>query len=155
LKKLKSKISSQTPFKGMGVYCVSLSDGDLLIGPCRLQRPRTTARDQTGQGDPGTKGIIRKEEPGPRTCSVNARVLNPFFQERQVTRSRVQPPSPLPPSPFRAAWAGTHYPPPQSIPLPQKNCHLGSASVKTSLRPPNLNQKSQFGHKTTELSISG
>ncbi len=55
---------------------VSLSDGDLLIGPCRLQRPRTTIREETGQGDPGTKGIIREEEPGPRTCSVNAKVLN-------------------------------------------------------------------------------
>jgi hypothetical protein len=47
--------------------CVSLSDGDLLIGPCRLQRPRTTTRDETGQGGPGTKAIIREEEPGPGT----------------------------------------------------------------------------------------
>jgi hypothetical protein len=63
------------------VHAVSLSDGDLLIGPCRLQRPRTTTRDETGQGDPGTKGIIREEEPGPRTCSVNAKVLNPFSRK--------------------------------------------------------------------------
>jgi len=64
--------------------------------------------------------------------------------------------NPLPPfPPFRAAWAGTHYPPPQGIPLPQENYHLGPASVKTSLRPPNLDQKSQFWHKTTEWSISG
>jgi hypothetical protein len=48
-------------------HAVSLSDGDLLIGPCRLQRPRMTTRDETGQGGPGTKGIIREEEPGPGT----------------------------------------------------------------------------------------
>ncbi len=60
---------------------VSLSDGDLLIGPCRLQRPRTMTRDETGQGGPGTKGIIREEEPGPGTCSVNAKVLNPFSRK--------------------------------------------------------------------------
>ncbi len=47
------------------------------------------------------------------------------------------------------------HPPPQSTPLPQENYHLWSASVKTSLWPPNLDQKSQFGHKTTEWSISG
>jgi hypothetical protein len=63
--------------------------------------------------------------------------------------------SPLHPfPPFRAAWAKTHYPPPQSRPLPQENYHLGLTSVKTSFWPPNLDQKSWFGHKTTDWSRS-
>ncbi len=50
-----------------------------MIGPCRSQRPITTTGDEIGQGGPGTIIIIiREEEPGPRTCSVNAKVLNPF-----------------------------------------------------------------------------
>jgi hypothetical protein len=50
----------------------------------------------------------------------------------------------LPPPPTGAGWAETHYPPPQGIPLPQENYHLGPASMKTSLRPPNLDQRSHF-----------
>jgi hypothetical protein len=75
---------------------VSLSDGDLLIGPCRSQRPGQRQEARTGQGGPGTRGII-KEEPGPKECPVNTRVPNPFFQEGQVRRYRVQTPPPLPP----------------------------------------------------------
>jgi hypothetical protein len=30
------------------------------------------------------------------------------------------PPAPSPPPPLWAAWAGTHYPPPQSYPFPRK-----------------------------------
>jgi hypothetical protein len=46
-------------------------------------------------------------------------------------------------------------PPSTELPLPQENYHLGLTSVKTSFRPPNLDQKSRFRHKTTEWSISG
>jgi hypothetical protein len=66
--------------------------------------------------------------------------------DRQVTGNWVHLPPfspPLPP-PIRAGWAGTNYPPPQGIPLPQENYHLGPASVKTSLRPPNLDQRLHF-----------
>jgi hypothetical protein len=45
---------------------VSPSDGDFLIGPCRLQRPRTTARNRQQEArDPGTQEVIREEDLGP------------------------------------------------------------------------------------------
>ncbi len=56
---------------------VSLSDGDLRIGPCRLQRLGQRQEAGTGQAGPGTRGII-KGEAGPKDCPVNTRVLNPF-----------------------------------------------------------------------------
>jgi hypothetical protein len=59
---------------------VSLSDGDLLIGPCRSQRLGQRQEARTGQGGPGTRGII-KEEPGPKECAVNTRVPNPFSRK--------------------------------------------------------------------------
>ena len=48
--------------------------------------------------------------------------LQPFSLEGQVRRYSEQPsPLPFPPPPtFWAAWAGTHYPPPQSYPFPQE-----------------------------------
>ena len=63
------------------------------------------------------------------------------------------PPPPLPP--LQGSLGKDPIPPSTERPLPQENYHLGPASVKTSLRPPNLDKKSQFGHKTTEWSISG
>jgi len=101
----------------------------------------TTTENEKGQGDLGTIIIIsREEEPGPGTCSVNARVLNPFPGRAGDKEQSATPLHPFPP--FRAAWAETHYPPPQSRPLPQENYHLELTSVKTSFWPPNLDQKS-------------
>ncbi|MFN9905833.1 MAG: hypothetical protein ACK56F_06855, partial [bacterium] len=61
------------------------------------QRPMTMTENDKGQEGPGTIIIIiREEEPGPGTCPGNARVST-LFQEGQVTRSRVQPPSTLSP----------------------------------------------------------
>jgi hypothetical protein len=48
---------------------VSLSDGDLLIGPCRSQRLGRRQELAIGQAGPGTKGIIGKV-PGPRVHPV-------------------------------------------------------------------------------------
>jgi hypothetical protein len=59
------------------MLCVSLSDGDLLIGPCRSQRPGRRQEAGIGQAGPGTKEIIGKV-PGPRVCPVDIRVFNPF-----------------------------------------------------------------------------
>ncbi len=129
------------------IIVVSLSDGDLLIGPCRSQRLGQRQEARTGQGGPGTKGII-KEEPGLKECPVNTRVPNPFFQEGQVRRYRLQPPPPLPP--LQGSLGRDPLPPSTELPLPPENYHLGLTSVKTSFRPPNLGQKSWFGHKTTE-----
>ena len=48
------------------ISLVSPSDGDFVIGPCRLQRPGITAGNRRQQArDPGTQGVIRKEDPGP------------------------------------------------------------------------------------------
>jgi hypothetical protein len=45
---------------------VSPSDGDFVIGPCRLQRPGMTAGNRQQQArDPGTQGVTRKEDLGP------------------------------------------------------------------------------------------
>ncbi len=47
------------------LLCVSPSDGDFLIGLCRLQLP-TTARNRQQEGrDPGTQEVIREEDLGP------------------------------------------------------------------------------------------
>ena len=73
---------------------------------------------------------------------------------RQVTDAGCHQPPPPPPS-LWAAWAGTHYPPSTELPLSPGNYHLGLTSVKTSFWPLNLGQKSWFGHKMTEWSISG
>ncbi len=55
---------SITPQKSM--VTVSPSDGDFVIGPCRLQRPGMTAGNrQQHARDPGTQGVIRKEDLGP------------------------------------------------------------------------------------------
>jgi len=62
---------------------------------------------------------------------------------RQVTRVEVPiPPLPLPP--IRASWADTLHPPPEGTPLPQVNYSSETGLGKTSLRPPNLHQRSQF-----------
>ncbi len=44
----------------MGTLSVSLSDGDLLIGPCRSQRLGRRQELGIGQAGPGTKEIIGK-----------------------------------------------------------------------------------------------
>jgi hypothetical protein len=69
----------------------------MLIGPCRLQRPRTTTRNETGQRGP--RDQRNHQGGGARAQDLFSRCKGsqPFFQERQVTRNRVQPPSPLPP----------------------------------------------------------
>jgi hypothetical protein len=58
---------------------VSPSDGDFLIGPCRLQQPRTTARNRQQEArDPGTQEVIREEDLGPVSNSRgNSRIYPP------------------------------------------------------------------------------
>ncbi len=97
--------------------CIALG-WRLLIGPCRLQRLGRRQETRIGQGGPGTRGIIRKEEPGPRECPVNTRVLNPFSRKGRWEGTGCNPLHPFPS--FRAAWAGTHYPLHRATPSPRK-----------------------------------
>jgi hypothetical protein len=136
-------------------YCIALGwrfeDWPL---PITATRTATRSRNRTG----GSRDQ-RNHWGGARAQGLSSEYkgLQPFSLERQVRKYSVQP-SPLPPScppPLRAAWAGTHYPPSTELPLPPENYHLGLTSVKTSFWPLNLSQKSWFGHKTTEWSISG
>jgi hypothetical protein len=61
----------------MSLLLVSLSDGDLRIGPCRSQQLGQRQEAGTGRAGPGTREVI-EEEPGPKVCPVNTRVFNPF-----------------------------------------------------------------------------
>ncbi len=109
------------------------ADND-FIGPCRVQQRRRSRAQQKQQ-----------EIPGSTYPDHEVRPWRYLITPPQETGGRVlgatNPLSPFPP--FRAAWAGTPSPPPQGIPLPQENYHLGPASVKTSLRPPNLESGSE------------
>jgi hypothetical protein len=71
------------------VVPVSPSDGDFVIGPCRLQRPGITAGNRRQQArDPGTQGVIRKEDPGP--VSNSRRIpgsTHPGHERRAWTKS--------------------------------------------------------------------
>ncbi len=132
-------------------YCIALG-WRFVDWPLPIAATRTTTRSENrirGSRDQ------RNHQGGTRAQGVSSQYMGPqpFSQERQVKRYRVQPPPPLPP--FRAAWAGTHYPPSTELPLPPENYHLGLTLVKTLFWPLNLGQKSWFGHKTTERSISG
>ena len=77
---------------------------------------------------------------------------------RQVTDAgchQPPPPSPPPPTHLLGSLGRNPLPPSTELPLPPENYHLGLTSVKTSFWPLNLGQKSWFGHKMTEWSISG
>jgi hypothetical protein len=116
-----------------------------------LNRPLSSAATKKVQGPDTTWRRIQ----GPLLWSWRESMGKRYL----VTQGRWQvfweAPAPLHPfPPFRAAWAETHYPPPQGRPLPQENYHLGLTSVKTSFWPPNLDQKSWLGHKTTDWSRS-
>jgi hypothetical protein len=52
------------------VGTVSLSDGDLRIGPCRSQQLGQRQEAGTGRAGPGTREIIG-EGPGPKVCPVH------------------------------------------------------------------------------------
>ncbi len=130
--------------EGKNYHNVLHTDDD-CIGPCRVQQRRRSRAHHKQQGIPGSTYPDHEVRPWKYP-------ITPL--ERQVTGTWVPlTPSPLLP-PIRAAWVETHYPPPQGIPLPQENYHLGPASVKTSLRPPNLDHRSHFWHKMTARSIS-
>ena len=76
--------------------------------------------------------------------------LPPF---RQVTDAGCHwPPPPIPPR--QGSLGKDPLPPSTEQTLPQENYHLGLTSVKTSFWPPNLDQKSWIGHKTTDWSRS-
>ena len=63
---------------------------------------------------------------------------------RQVTRVEVLiPPLPHYP-PTRASWADPLHPLPEDTPFPQVNYSSETGLGKTSLRPPNLHQRSRF-----------
>ena len=137
---------------------VSLSDGDLRIGPCRSQQLGQRQETETGQAGPGTREIIWG---GARAQGLSSKYkgLQPFSLERQVRRYSEQPfplhyAPPLPHPPL-GSLGRNPLPPSTEPPLPQENCHLELTSVKTSFWPLNLGQKSWFGHKMTEWSISG
>ena len=135
---------------------VSPSDGDFVIGPCPLQRPGMTAGNRQQQArDPGTQGVIRKEDLGPVSNSRKFQGPSTLVMReehgqrvpcdpRQVTGTRVPtPPLPLYP-PTRASWADPLHPPPEDTPFPQVNYSSETGLGKTSLRPPNLHQRSRF-----------
>ncbi len=64
---------------------VSPSDGDFVIGPCRLQRPGMTAGNRQQQArDPGTQGVIRKEDLGPVSNSRRIPGSTPSDHERRA-----------------------------------------------------------------------
>jgi hypothetical protein len=64
---------------------VSPSDGDFVIGPCRLQRPGMTAGNRQQQArDPGTQGVIRKEDLGPVGNSRRIPGSTPSDHERRA-----------------------------------------------------------------------
>ena len=69
-------------------------------------------------------------------------------------RCWVHQPPPHPP-PSLGSLGRNPLPPSIELPLSPGNYHLGLTSVKTSFWPLNLGQKSWFGHKMTEWSISG
>jgi hypothetical protein len=87
--------------------------------PLPITATRTTTRSENRTR--GSRDQRNHQGGGTRAQGVSSQYKGPqpFFQERQVRRNRVQPPSTSSP-PFRAAWAGTHYPPPQSYPFPKK-----------------------------------
>jgi hypothetical protein len=77
-----------------------------LIGPCRLQRLRTTTRNrQKMQGIQGPKKSLERRIQGPRVTQ-QVHVSPTLFLGRAGDK---------------AGWAETPYPPPQGIPLPQLN----------------------------------
>ncbi len=64
---------------------VSPSDGDFVIGPCRLQRPGITAGNRQQQArDPGTQGVIREEDLGPASNSRRIPGSTPSDHERRA-----------------------------------------------------------------------
>jgi hypothetical protein len=131
--------------KNQPFLCVPHADND-CIGPCRVQQRRRSRAQQKQQEIPGSTYpdhevrpwrylIIPPQETGGRVLGAT-NPLSPF-PPLQGSLGR----DPLPPSTGHTSSPG--------------NYHLGPASVKTSLRPPNLDQKSRIWHKTTEWSISG
>jgi hypothetical protein len=121
--------------------------------PLPITATRTTTRSENRTR--GSRDQRNHQRVGTRAQGVSSQYKGPqpFFQEGQVRRNRVQPPPPLPPP--QGSLGRDPLPPSTELPLPPENYHLGLTSVKTSFRPPNLGQKSRFGHKTTEWSISG
>ncbi len=117
---------------------VSLSDGDLWIGPCRLQRLGQRQEARTGQGGPGTREIT-KEEPGPRECPVNTRVLNPF--------------------PWKGRWEGTGCNPLHHSPPPPPSGQPGQEPTTplhiTTPSPRKLSSRSDLGENLVLASKSG
>jgi hypothetical protein len=64
---------------------VSPSDGDFVIGPCRLQRPGMTAGNRQQKArDPGTQGVIRREDLGPVSNSRRIPGSTPSDHERRA-----------------------------------------------------------------------
>ncbi len=113
---------------------VSPSDDDLFdLAECIKEvGPGPTSNSRRVQGLPT---LVMREEHGHRVpCDP-----------RQVTRAGVPiPPLPRPPPPTRASWADPLHSPPEDTPLPQVNYSSGTGLGKTSLRPPNLHQRSWF-----------
>ncbi len=127
----------------------------MLIGPCRLQRPRMTTRDETGQGGPGTKGIIREKEPGPGTVQSIQRSSTLFPGKAGEKEQSATPLHPSPPPPLQGSLGRDPLPPStEHTPSPGKlpsGIDLGENLVSAS----KSGSEAQFGHKATEWSISG
>ena len=99
---------------------------DIIGGRGRLRRPEISPIYPL-QLSP----ILGSSPPPWRPCSLSPVLLSPpIFDHHQP--------------PIRASWADTHHPPPEDTPLPQVNYSSGTSLGKTSLRPPNLDQRSQF-----------
>ncbi len=126
----KTKIKFFIEVKTNNIF-VSPSDGDFLIGPCWLQRPRTTTRNRQQEArDPGTQEVIREEDLGPRSHTASTSVPNPFSRKgRWWGFGCTSPPLPLPPLPGQAGQRPTT-PLHRAYPSPKQTTHLGPASVK-------------------------
>ncbi len=100
------------------MYCCIALGWRFVDWPCRLQRLGQRQEARTGQGGPGTRGIIREEEPGPKECPVNTRVLNPFPGK---AGERVQGATPsTPSSPSGQPGQGPTTPLHRATPSPRK-----------------------------------
>ncbi len=103
-----------------GSVPVSLSDGDLLIGPCRSQRPGRRQEARAGQGGPGSKEII-EERIGPKDCLVDRRSSTPFpGRAGEKVKGAVLTTKPPPPLFVGQPGQVPTTPPPQSYPFPQE-----------------------------------
>jgi hypothetical protein len=89
--------------------------------PLPIAATRTMTRNKNKTGGSRVQKEIIEERIGPKNCLVNRRTSTPFpGRAGEKVQGAVLSTEPPPPPTLWAAWAGIHYPPPQSYPLPQE-----------------------------------